>query len=105
MSIVLIGDLSESAYEIWRRHLCAHLPPEETLVLAPHCTDTSIVDVALAANPARGELASYPKLRFVQSLWAGVDRLLGDPTLPAGVTIARLVDPAMAQSMIESAVT
>jgi glyoxylate/hydroxypyruvate reductase len=105
MSIVLTGDLSESAYETWRRHLCAHLPPQETLVLAPHCADKSTVDVALAANPPWGELASYPKLRFVQSLWAGVDRLLGDPTLPEAITIARLVDPTMTRSMVESAVT
>lgn len=105
MSILLIGDLSESAYETWRRYLCAHLPPGETLVTAPLCTDKSTVDVALAANPRWGELASYPNLRFVQSLWAGVDRLLGDPTLPPTLTIARLVDPAMAQSMMESAVT
>jgi glyoxylate/hydroxypyruvate reductase len=104
MSIVLIGDLSEASYEIWRRHLSAHLPPRETLVLAPHCSDKSDVDVALAANPVWGELASYPKLRFVQSLWAGVDRLLGDPTLPEAITIARLTDPAMAQSMMEGAV-
>jgi glyoxylate/hydroxypyruvate reductase A len=62
------------------------------------------VDVALAANPPWGELATYPNLRFVQSLWAGVDGLLGDPSLPSHLVIARLIDPAMAQTMVEGAI-
>jgi glyoxylate/hydroxypyruvate reductase len=104
MSIVLIGDFSAATYETWRARLAPHMPPSETLVLAPHVTDKSAVDVALAANPPWGQLATYPNLRFVQSLWAGVDGLLGDPALPRNITLARLVDPAMAQSMAEGAI-
>ena len=104
MSIVLIGDLSAAAYETWRVQLSAHLPADETLALAAQLTDKSAVDVALAANPRWGELASFPNLRFVQSLWAGVDGLLGDPALPENIALARLVDPAMAQSMAEGAI-
>ena len=65
--------------------------------------DAEAIDFAVVANPAPGLLASLPKLRFVQSLWAGVDRLLGDPTLPAGVPVARMVDPAMSVAMAETA--
>lgn len=104
MSIVLIGDLSAAAYESWRDCLATHLPPGESLVLASECRNKNTVDIALAANPPWGELASYPRLRFVQSLWAGVDRLLGDPALPKDITVARLIDPAMAQSMVEGAI-
>jgi glyoxylate/hydroxypyruvate reductase len=50
-------------------------------------------------------MAGYPNLQLIQSLWAGVDRLLGDPTLPAAVPIARLVDPALTQAMVESVCT
>jgi glyoxylate/hydroxypyruvate reductase A len=104
MSIVLIGELSTAACEMWSRHLSAHLPDGESLVLGSQCKDKAAVDVALAANPPWGELATYPNLRFVQSLWAGVDRLLGDPALPRNITVARLIDPAMALSMVEGAV-
>ena len=104
MSIVLIGDLSPAAYETWRVQLSAHLPPGETLALATQLAEKSAIEVALAANPRWGELATFPNLRFVQSLWAGVDGLLGDPALPSGITLARLVDPAMAQSMTEGAI-
>jgi glyoxylate/hydroxypyruvate reductase A len=105
MTILLIGDLSENAQQTWREALTPHLPPGETLLLASECTDKSTVDIALAANPPWGTLATYPNLRFVQSLWAGVDRLLADPKLPTDIIIARLVDPAMAQAMLEGTVT
>jgi glyoxylate/hydroxypyruvate reductase len=104
MSIVLIGDMSAAAYENWRAQLSQYLPANETLSLATHMTDKSAVDVALAANPRWGELAQFPNLRFVQSLWAGVDGLLGDPALPENITLARLVDPGMAHSMAEGAI-
>jgi glyoxylate/hydroxypyruvate reductase A len=104
MSIVLSGDLSPAEYESWRAELASHLPADETLVLAPYCQDRSAVDIAFAANPPWGQLAAYPNLRFVQSLWAGVERLLHDPSLPGHIVIARLVDPTMAQSMLEGAV-
>jgi glyoxylate/hydroxypyruvate reductase A len=104
MSIVLIGDMSAAAYENWRAQLSQYLPANETLSLATDLTDKSTVDVALAANPRWGELAQFPNLRFVQSLWAGVDGLLGDPALPQNITLARLVDPGMAQSMAEGAI-
>jgi len=104
MSIVLIGNLSPAAYENWRAQLSRYLPANETLTLATQLIDKSAVDVALAANPRWGELATFPNLRFVQSLWAGVDGLLGDPALPENITLARLVDPGMAQSMAEGAI-
>ena len=44
-----------------------------------------------------------PHLRLIQSLWAGVDRLLNDATLPAGVPVARMVDSAMSAAMAETA--
>jgi glyoxylate/hydroxypyruvate reductase len=50
-----------------------------------------------------GSLQGLPALRLIQSLWAGVDRLLADATLPAGVPIARMVDPAMNAAMAETA--
>ena len=104
MSIVLVGDFSEKAYERWHGALTPHLPKGEVLVLAPQCPDKRAVDIALAANPPWGMLATCPNLRFVQSLWAGVDRVLADPALPTNITIARLVDPAMAQTMVEGTV-
>jgi glyoxylate/hydroxypyruvate reductase A len=61
------------------------------------------LEAAVVANPAPGALAALPRLRLVQSLWAGVDKLLADATLPPQVPLARMVDPAMNVAMAETA--
>ena len=60
-------------------------------------------DAAVVANPEPGVLQGLRGLRLVQSLWAGVERLLQDATLPPGVPLARMVDPAMNAAMAETA--
>ena len=57
------------------------------------------IDIAIVANPPPGALAGLPKLRLIQSLWAGVERLLADTSVPADVPLARMVDPAMSEAM------
>jgi glyoxylate/hydroxypyruvate reductase A len=65
--------------------------------------DRAAVDAAVVANPSPGALAALPRLRLIHSLWAGVDRLLGDATVPAEVPLLRMVDPAMSAAMAETA--
>lgn len=64
------------------------------------------VDVALAANPNEQMLASIPvqlpRLRWVQSLWAGVETLMASAK-QHDFKVARLVDPQLAQAMSEAA--
>jgi glyoxylate/hydroxypyruvate reductase A len=60
-------------------------------------------EVAVVANPAPGALAGLTGLRLVQSLWAGVERLVADSTLPPEVPLARMVDPSMNDAMAETA--
>ena len=69
----------------------------------PRARRPAEVQAAVVANPPPGSLQGLPHLRLIQSLWAGVDRLLADATLPAGVPIARMVDPAMSAAMAETA--
>jgi glyoxylate/hydroxypyruvate reductase A len=61
------------------------------------------IDIALAANPPPAALAGLPRLRLIQSLWAGVDKLLADASVPVDVPVARMVDPAMNEAMAETA--
>lgn len=75
--------------------------PGETFVSAADaasCADE--VDVAIVEAWADG-LGAYPHLALVQSLWAGVDRLLADPQLPPGVAVARMVSAELTQLMAE----
>lgn len=56
--------------------------------------------VAVVANPDPAELAGLPNLAWVQSLWAGVERLA--PHLPEHVAIVRMTDPQLAATMAEA---
>ena len=98
MHILLSGSFAETERDEWRQLLAAALP-EATWHLAP----VPEVEAAVVANPPPGALQGLPRLRFIQSLWAGVDRLLADPTIPPELPIARMVDPAMSAAMAETA--
>ncbi len=92
---------SEVAASRWLPSLETALP-EMRFEAWPEVADAQAVDVALVAAPPGGVLGRFPNLRFIQSLWMGVDGLLADPTLPRGVPIARLVDPGMVAAMSET---
>ncbi|MEY2875382.1 MAG: hypothetical protein RLZZ373_2753 [Pseudomonadota bacterium] len=104
MTIALACRFDAAEWAAWWPALAEALPGE-TLVRAdtPDDHDPAEVEIAIVANPAAGALQRYPRLRLVQSLWAGVDRLLADPTLPADLPIVRMVDPAMNAAMAETA--
>ena len=100
MSILLAGEFDAAERAHWLSLLRAALPGE-TLVTEP--TDADSIDIAIVANPPAGVLQGLPKLRLIQSLWAGVDRLLADTSIPPEVPLARMVDPAMNEAMAETA--
>jgi glyoxylate/hydroxypyruvate reductase len=64
---------------------------------------TQQIQVAVVANPAPGSLQGFSNLKLVQSLWAGVDGLLADTSIPEHLVIARMVDPAMSAAMAQTA--
>lgn len=99
MSIAFVS--SEVEPERWLPGLARALPGE-TLEAWPAVADPAAVDIALVAAPPPGVLAKFPQLKFIQSLWMGVDGLLGDATLPKQVPIARMLDPGMVAAMSET---
>jgi glyoxylate/hydroxypyruvate reductase A len=60
------------------------------------------IDIALVGRPPEGTFERLPHLKLVQSLWMGVEKLLADPELPAGVPLARMVDSGMVAAMSET---
>ncbi len=101
--ILLLTNFDDAHVQKWLPHLQQHLPNEK-IVIYPDFNPNDI-EVAFVANPPQGILATLPNLELIQSLWAGVDALLRDVTLPKHVPLARLVDPELTQAMIESVVT
>ncbi|HET9978057.1 MAG TPA: glyoxylate/hydroxypyruvate reductase A [Burkholderiaceae bacterium] len=102
MNVLFCGRFDAAEREPWWQALRA-AAPEHRWWRDDEAFDRDAIEAAVVANPAPDALARLPKLRLVQSLWAGVDRLLADATLPADVPIARMVDPAMSAAMAETA--
>ena len=106
MKIAFDARLDGAERADWWRALTEALPDDDwvdALVEGAASERWREADVAVVANPQPGRLAGCGRLQLVQSLWAGVDRLLGDATLPPGVPLARMVDPAMNRAMAETA--
>jgi glyoxylate/hydroxypyruvate reductase len=102
MTILLATSLSADEQALWLGLLQAALPNERFVTTRDAATDY-LIDVAVVANPAAAALQDLPNLCFIQSLWAGVESLLNDGTLPADIPLARMVDPAMNTAMAETA--
>lgn len=101
MTILLATDFDTAELRLWRELLQAALP-DERFVDDRQTVGDAAIDIAIVANPPPGALRGLANLRLIQSLWAGVDKLLVDPTVPSGVPIARMVDPAMNAAMAET---
>jgi glyoxylate/hydroxypyruvate reductase A len=102
LSILVAADFMPGEWDAWLP-LLSQAMPGEVLLRERDAALAREIDIAIVANPPRGALAGLPQLELVQSLWAGVEGLLADPTLPAGVPLARMVDPAMNEAMAETA--
>lgn len=59
------------------------------------------VEIAVVASPQPEKLKALPNLKWMQSLWAGVEDILSSGIHP-NVSIVRLKDPQMAESMAEA---
>ena len=102
MNVLFSGRFEVQEREAWWQALRA-AAPEFAWWRDDAPFDRAVIDAAVVANPPPGTLAALPRLKLIQSLWAGVDKLLADPSLPADVPIARMVDPAMSAAMAETA--
>jgi glyoxylate/hydroxypyruvate reductase A len=101
LQVLLVGQWGTAERDAWHEVLRAACG-DVTWHLAAE--PGAAIGVAVVANPPPGALQGLHGLRLIQSLWAGVDRLLGDATLPPDVPIARMVDPMMTRAMAETAV-
>lgn len=106
MNILLAGQFGPADEAAWREALAPALAgrlPGHRLLRSRDEVAPEAITAALVANPPVGALAGLPNLGFIQSLWAGVDRLLDDASVPPRVPLARMVDPAMSAAMAETA--
>ena len=87
--------------EQWRRVIQARHPDLEWRLWPDETGDPADIVFSLIRRPPIGELARYPNLKGIFSYGAGVEHLLQDPGLPRGVPIVRLIDPTLAQGVVQ----
>lgn len=87
-------------HDLWTDHF-KRLSPSLEVRVHPHVEPREEVSYALVWKPPPGELSTYPNLKCIFSLGAGVDALLSDATLPRHVPLVRVVDPSLTAGMTE----
>ena len=83
----------------WRKVLTEEVPGLDFRVWPDEVDDPAEIDIAVVALPPPGLLKTFPNLKAILSMWAGVESMLRDPDLPRNVPIGRLVDRAMTRDM------
>ena len=100
--IPFIGSTSPAETRRWMAALRAAMPGE---VIAPlealDAAARAACDVAIVANPQPHDLRALPRLQWVHSVWAGVDRLIAE-LQDLDVKVVRLQDPQLARTMAEA---
>lgn len=98
MALMIIApDISVTS---WVKHL-SRLDPGIDIRVWPDTGSGDEIEFALCWHHPPGEFNQYRNLKCIASLGAGVEHILVDPNLPAGVPITRVVEHCMAQSMSE----
>lgn len=77
----------------------ARSEPELRLCRPDEVRDPGAIRYCLSHDPAPGAFEAYPNLAMVCSWGAGVDKFVGAVTLPEGVILNRMTDPAQADMM------
>lgn len=100
--IPFVSDIDELSTSLWIEYLQNQMSEYE-IVLFKDLSKSQIqnAQVAIVANPKPSDISQMKSLVWVQSLWAGVEKLLLD--IPnASFKIARMTDPVLADTMAQS---
>ncbi len=86
----------------WIEVLSAAMPLERVVADRELNDDAAeAVDIVVVGTPDAARLARYKNVKWIQSVWAGVERLL-PITAARNLPLVRLIDPLMAHTMAES---
>lgn len=67
--------------------------------LVPEAEPEAVDYIVYAPSSPLQDFSPYSRTRAVLSLWAGVERIVGNPTLT--MALCRMVDPALTEGMVE----
>lgn len=84
----------------WGKHLRDAMPGLDFRVW-PDVGNPADITAALVWKAPEGELRKFPNLKLIINLGAGVDSIVKDRSLPAGIPIVRIADPDMSRMMAQ----
>ncbi len=87
--------------EDWKSAFRALAPEIDFVVSRGDDPPGAAADWAVVWKPPHGALARLTGLKCIFSLGAGVDHILGDPEMPRGIPLSRVVDPYLTAGMSE----
>jgi glyoxylate/hydroxypyruvate reductase A len=99
--MALLFLLSSWSRDEWTQAMRRQDPDIDIRVWPDEMGNIEDITYALAWLPPPHVLESLPNLKMIFSLGAGVDAILNDPTLPKGVSIARVAEPDLTMRMTE----
>jgi glyoxylate/hydroxypyruvate reductase A len=99
MSALLLA-IAQMDQAVWAARFRSRAPGRTIRTWPDDVGDPAEIAYACAWKAPHGLLATFPNLKAVFSLGAGVDHLLADPSLP-DVPIVRFVDPDLTMRMRE----
>jgi len=97
--VLYAGDPDDAG--AWQKRLLA-LKPDLDLSLDIEGTDPASVDILIyEAHGDVKDLSPYAGAAAIQNLWAGVEALLANPTLPDGPVLCRMVEEGLTIGMTD----
>lgn len=84
--------------KVWIDALAA-IDPNLEIQVYPDISSPEKVEMALLWQHPQGYLSTFPNLKLISSLGAGVDHILSDPAVPESLPIVRIVDEKLTWSM------
>lgn len=98
MALLLI--LGKFDPKVWLREL-KKIDAELDIRIWPEIGNPNDIDFALVWTYPPGELLSFPNLKCISSLGAGVDHIFNDPDRPKHVPVVRVIDKLLARDMTQ----
>jgi glyoxylate/hydroxypyruvate reductase A len=95
----LLAVVPPSFARLWTEPLAAYAPWLKVLIHGKDEYAPGEVDYILGFRPPPGLLKTFPNVKVIFSLGAGVDGFLSDPDFPKHIPLARFVDPTMSREM------
>jgi glyoxylate/hydroxypyruvate reductase A len=94
LAIICPGKNAEPWIEVLKE-----LDPNLKIQVFPEIRDPDEVEIVMLWNHPKGILKSYPNLKLISSMGAGVDHILTDSSVPETIPIVRIVDDKLTFSM------